>query len=219
MERRTVLVVEPDAAQRQLIDLLLSTDFDVTSVADGRAALAHLRAHTPDAMVVAIGLPDVDGYTLCRRARGVRRLRQVRTVLVANAGEGGTLDERARARGRAAGAHLVLPRPLGDKNLRERLERLIETDDEEAVVTPRALFNSGVLEAVAETPPTVPVASPAGGTPATELGGLRAEVARLREENDALRTRLEKSKELNRHLQEQLEQEKKRGRGLFGRRG
>ena len=66
MRRRTVLVAEPDAAHRQLIDVLLGASFDLTLVGDGSSALAHLRRHTPDALLLSTDLPDVDGFTIPR---------------------------------------------------------------------------------------------------------------------------------------------------------
>ena len=220
MSRRTVLVAEPDAAHRQLIDVLLGTVFDLTLVGDGAGALAHLRGHTPDALVLATELPDVDGFTICRKAKSVGRLEQIKVVLVANASARGGLDEPTRGRARSAGGDLLLQRPLGDKNLRERLEQLLQAPVADDGMAPRALYTSSVLE---PGPQEFTMAGGSrlapGAAAATELGALRAEVAHLREENDALKARLAKSKQLVRVLEEQLEELRKKGRGLFGRRG
>lgn len=219
MNRRTVLVAEPDEAHRQLIDVLLGASFDLTLVADGASALAHLRGHTPDALLLAIELPDVDGYTICRKAKSVGRLEQVKVVLIADASARGGLDERIRGRARSAGGDLLLQRPLGDKNLRERLEQLLEAPAPDDGMTPRALYTSSVLEpGHQDFTVTGTSGLSLGGVPATELGALRAEVARLREENEALKARLAKSKQLTKALEEQLEELRKKGRGLFGRR-
>lgn len=220
MSRRTLLVAEPDELQRQLIDVMLGADFDLTLVEDGPAALAYLREHTPDAMLLATDLADVDGYTVCRKAKSVSRLEQVKVVLVADTPTTGGLGEKVRSLARSAGADLLLPRPLGDKNLRERLERLLVARLTDDGMTPRAVFNSGVLEPVhGEFGVPHPGGMVSGGTPATELGKLRALTAALREENDSLKARLAKSKELNRSLQEQLDELRKKRGGLFGRRG
>jgi CheY-like chemotaxis protein len=220
MNRRTVLVAEPDEAHRQLIDVLLGAAFDLTLVGDGSSALAHLRGHTPDALLLSTELPDVDGYTICRKAKSVGRLEQVKVVLVADASVRGGLDERTRGRARSAGGDLLLQRPLGDKNLRERLEQLLEAPAPDDGMTPRALYKSSVLEPGHQD---FTVTGTSGlslsGAPATELGALRAEAARLREENESLKARLAKSKQLTKALEEQLEELRKKGRGLFGRRG
>ena len=220
MSRRTVLVAEPDDAHRQLIDVLLGATFDLTLVADGASALAHLRGHTPDALLLATELPDVDGFTICRKAKSVGRLEHVKVVLVADAGARGGLDEATRGRARSSGGDLLLQRPLGDKNLRERLAQLLETPAADDGMTPVAIFRSNVLE-LGHHDFVVPGTSAlsVSGAPASELGALRAEAARLREENESLKARLAKSKQLTKALEGQLEELRKKGRGLFGRRG
>jgi DNA-binding response OmpR family regulator len=182
--------------------------------------LAHLRGHTPDALLLSTELPDVDGYTVCRKAKSVGRLEHVKVVLVADATARGGLDDRTRGRARSAGGDMLLQRPLGDKNLRERLEQLLEEPAPDDGMTPPALYKSGVLEP-GHQDFTVTGGSGLsfGGAPATELGALRAEVARLREENESLKARLAKSKQLTKVLEGQLEELRKKGRGLFGRRG
>ena len=218
MERPAVLVAEPNQLQLQMIDLLLAADdFDVTLVETSEAALAYLREHTPAAALLAVELPDIDGFALCQKIKVVGRLSRVPVVLLADPAEGGGLSESTRSRARAAGADLLLQRPLGDKNLRERLLRLLRQPP----------------EARGEEPDPVDVGAPRGPTggesfgyagavlgaqAASELGRLRAEVAQLRGENASLQARLTKYKELAKNLQAQLDTERQKPKGLFGRR-
>ena len=215
MERPAVLVAEPDALQRQLLDVLLSgDDFDVKLVASGQEALAYLREHTPAAMLLAVELPDVDGFTLCQKAKVVGRLARVPVVLVANPVNGGGLDEETRSRARATGADLLLQRPLGDKGLRDRLTQLIRRPPEGG--------SGSVQEAdlIGEEAMARPASGASlGSQAASELGRLRAEAAQLRGENASLKARLAKYKDLAKSLQEQLDGERKKPKGLFGRRG
>jgi CheY-like chemotaxis protein len=222
MDRSTILVADPDSLQRQLIDMMLSVDdVDVALVGSGEEALRYLRENTPVAMVVAVDLHDVDGFALCQKVKVVGRLAHVPVVLVADPADGEGLDERTRARARAAGADLLLQRPLGDKNLRERIARLTAAPPTD----PGVVAPTPVSRPAPPTPESFGLGGPpAAGTvgasqPASELGGLRAEVAQLRGENASLKARLAKYKALAKTLQEQLDEERKKPRGLFGRRG
>ena len=202
--------------QLQMIDLLLAAhDFDLTLVETGEAALAYLREHTPAAALLAVELPDVDGFALCHTIKDVRRLARVPVVVVTDAAPAGGLDDATRTRARACGADLILPRPLGDKNLHERLLRLIRTPAEAPESTPDA-FGPGAAEV--PQPYAGHASALLGGQAATELGQLRAEVAHLRGENASLQARLAKYKTLAKTLQEQLDAERQRPKGLFGRR-
>ncbi len=217
MEPPAILVAEPNHMQRQMIDLLLTADdFDVTLVETSEAALAYLREHTPAAALLAVELPDIDGFALCQKLKVVGRLARVPVVLLAHPADGGGgLDESTRSRARAVGADLLLQRPLGDKNLRERLLRLIRqpvdgraANPEPAAVEPAPADDDGIGYTGAAL----------GAQAASELGRLRAEVAQLRGENASLQARLTKTKELAKNLQAQLDAERQKPKGLFGRR-
>jgi DNA-binding response OmpR family regulator len=63
--KKRILIVEDDAAlARVLADSLAFEGFDVTAVREGRAALERARDHAPDLILLDIGLPDTDGFTL-----------------------------------------------------------------------------------------------------------------------------------------------------------
>lgn len=216
MSTSTVLVADADPLQRQLLDMLLGVDaFDVTMVASGEEALAHLRSHTPDLVLLAIDLPDVGGSVICRKVKSVKRLMRVPVVLVApELSEGETLGDPVKREARDVGADLLLQKPLGDKNLRERVQRLIAAPPMHG--RDGMLYGSAVLDASSDLDELGSLDNALAGA-ATELGGLRAEVARLRHENESLKARLAKLKERTKALQDEVEEAKK-PRGLFGRR-
>ncbi|WP_165252944.1 response regulator [Paludisphaera soli] len=97
--RARVLVVDdnPDAAYL-MGECLRATGHDVRVVSDSRGALAAARELEPDAVLLDIGMPFLDGYELARRLRADRRFD--RCLLVAVTGYG---DEVSRRRGREAG--------------------------------------------------------------------------------------------------------------------
>jgi len=65
-----VLVVEDDDAIRELVSTALRfTGFDAESVASGSAALAEARNAHFDIVVLDVNLPDIDGFSVCRKLR------------------------------------------------------------------------------------------------------------------------------------------------------
>lgn len=185
MAAPVVLIAEPDASQRQIIDLLLTTGgFKLTFVTDGREALTFLQANTPDLLISAADLPVVDGLELCRKVRAVRRLANAPVILLTdNAASAAKLQAAAQA----AGASLVLAAPLGDKNLSERAHGLIQQKNQ---------FNK-LRVAPTKPPPAVrpatilaPVSSGQQPDAATELVQLKQLVASLAQENAVLKRQL-----------------------------
>jgi DNA-binding response OmpR family regulator len=72
---KTVLVVEDDSKIRKVIThLLRSEGYAVTEAADGREAVVKVEAQPPDLILLDIGLPNQDGFEVCRRVRGSRSI-------------------------------------------------------------------------------------------------------------------------------------------------
>ncbi|MBD8533047.1 GAF domain-containing protein [Massilia sp. CFBP 13647] len=102
-----VLVVDDNTDAADSLGMLLRAQGHTVMVEySGRGALRSALREAPDAMVIDIGLPDMDGYQLATLLRGQPETRDA--VLVAATGYG---QERDRARAREAGFahHLVKP--------------------------------------------------------------------------------------------------------------
>jgi signal transduction histidine kinase/CheY-like chemotaxis protein len=102
-----LLIVDDNDDAGQMLGMYLETaGFGVTVVQSGQAALAAAAAEPPDAALLDIGLPDMDGNELARRMRHLPHM--ARATLVAITGYGQDAD---RARTTAAGFdhHFVKP--------------------------------------------------------------------------------------------------------------
>ena len=103
----SVMVVDDNVDAAQTAAMLLEAHGHTVSVAFSAAsALEHVARATPDVMVIDIGLPDMDGYALCRRLRS--RPQTSKAVLIALTGYG---QEQDREQARTAGFdyHLIKP--------------------------------------------------------------------------------------------------------------
>jgi len=210
-----VLVAEGDLAERDLLDVVLSAGaFDVSFVSDGRQALSRLKEDAPDALIVARNVPGVPGDEVCERVRRVSRLASMVLVLIDDPEGALGLSKEQRALAERLGVDLIVPRPLGDKNLVARIEAL----HAERMQTPqRGVQVTGEWRAldVNPGPGGVDGASSAAPLAANTQGGrggeerdvrevdaaslhqrvldLEAQVEALKRENDALREALEKA--------------------------
>ncbi len=103
---RLVLVDDNADAADSLSTLLNVQGYHTAVEYDARSGLRRARSERPDAMLVDIGLPDIDGYQLAQQLRAMPETSG--TVLVAITGYGQAKDrERAIAAGFAH--HLVKP--------------------------------------------------------------------------------------------------------------
>jgi CheY-like chemotaxis protein len=120
-ERVRVLVVDDYAPAAENLALLLQEMGYRTAVAnDGAAALQTMQTFNPQAALVDIGLPVIDGYEVAqtvRRTAGFEHL-----PLVAITGYGQASD---RARALAAGFNEHMVKPLDAMRISELIERLV----------------------------------------------------------------------------------------------
>jgi len=61
--RKRVLIAEDDAVVRAALAAVLESEgYDVDEAEDGRQAVTHATAHTPDLVLLDLNMPNVDGW-------------------------------------------------------------------------------------------------------------------------------------------------------------
>ncbi|NRF68206.1 PAS domain S-box protein [Aquincola sp. S2] len=102
-----ILVIDDNAdAARTLAMVLALNGHEVRSAFDGSSGLEAAEAWRPDVAVIDIGMPDLNGYEVCRRLRA--QPWGERVLLIACTGWGQD-EDRQRARAAGFDAHLVKP--------------------------------------------------------------------------------------------------------------
>ncbi|EME61838.1 MULTISPECIES: response regulator transcription factor [Rhodococcus] len=114
-----ILVVDDDRAVRESLRRSLSFNgYSVELATDGQDALEQVAAERPDAMVLDVMMPRVDGLEVCRRLRSTG---DDLPILVLTARD--SVSERVA--GLDAGADDYLPKPFALEELLARLRALL----------------------------------------------------------------------------------------------
>lgn len=109
-----LLVEDDDAIAEPLVRGLAREAFDVERVDRGRAALDRVAAPpVPDVVLLDLGLPDIDGYEVCRR---IREVSSVPIIVLTARGE-----EMDRVLGLELGADDYVVKPFGFRELVARI--------------------------------------------------------------------------------------------------
>ena len=120
-ERLTVLVVEDDPDIRELLRLTLEVaGYDVIEAENGIDGLAAARQHEPDAILMDMSMPLMDGCQSTRRIRQNPRLAKIPIIAC-------TAYNRWEWRGKAllAGCTDFLPKPVDSDKLLIMLSRYL----------------------------------------------------------------------------------------------
>jgi len=114
-----LLIVEDDPAVTSLLeDVLGSSGYSITSTSRGEDALAEMRQHLPDLIVLDLMLPDMNGWTFLHVREGDLELASVPVLVISATGPAGA------AQAQAAGAPIFLAKPFDIEVLRAEVERL-----------------------------------------------------------------------------------------------
>ena len=127
--KATVLIVEDEARSRRLLhDLLEARSYRVIEAVDGEEALLRVAQELPDAILLDVMMPKLDGYAVCRRLREDARFRPIPVLMVT------ALHGRSdRLKGIEAGATDFISKPVDTEELLLRVRNAVlakRLDDE-----------------------------------------------------------------------------------------
>jgi PAS domain S-box-containing protein len=136
----TILLADDNSDMRDYVHRLLSPQYKVITVADGREAIETMRRERPDLMLTDVMMPGLDGFALLREVRGDRDIAATPVIMLsARAGE------EARAEGLSAGADDYMIKPFTARELLARVNGML------AVARARRESAERVAELRAET--------------------------------------------------------------------
>ncbi len=127
-----VAIVDDDAAIRTALGRALRMEnYDVELFEDGASALRAVQLRAPDAIVLDLQLPDIDGLEVCRR---IRRAGDATPILMLTARD--AVNDRVEGLDVGADDYLVKPFDLAEllARLRALLRRRHVTDGDDTVL-------------------------------------------------------------------------------------
>jgi two-component system KDP operon response regulator KdpE len=113
MDRRKILIVDDNADIRLGMQLRLKANqYETLFAADALSAVAEAHKHRPDLIVLDLGLPGGDGFTVMESLKETPFLAAIPVVVVSARDTPGNQN-----RAHAAGAKAYLQKPVNDAEL------------------------------------------------------------------------------------------------------
>ncbi|MGH6609311.1 MAG: hybrid sensor histidine kinase/response regulator [Burkholderiaceae bacterium] len=117
-----LLVVDDNIDAAEALAMMLQMDgHTVFKAYDARSAIICVQQERPEAILLDIGLPDIDGYELARRLRAIPEAEAAKLIAVTGYGQ---LEDRRRAED--AGFNDYLVKPVDFESLRANLADRVE---------------------------------------------------------------------------------------------
>lgn len=114
--RAHIVLAEDNADLRAFLSELLAPYYNVTSVEDGKAALAAIQGQLPDLVLADVMMPHLSGIELCRELKNDQRTRTIPVILLtARTGIDETME------GFSSGAADYLVKPFSPRELLVRV--------------------------------------------------------------------------------------------------
>jgi DNA-binding response OmpR family regulator len=133
MGQKKILVVDDDPDVRLGLQLRLNANYyDVICAADGVASIAEARKHMPDLVILDLGLPAGDGFSVLERLKANEKLSSIPVIVLSGRDRFGNRDRAIKA-----GARTFLQKPMANDKLLAVIRLVLEAENH----TPQVVYD------------------------------------------------------------------------------
>lgn len=119
---RSILLVDDEPQTRDLLRLMLKRDgYEVFDAEDGYDALAKVKLHKPDAILLDVMMPEIDGIEVCEKIRADELTAEIPVIMLS-----ARTHTEAVEIGIMAGATRYLAKPIGRQDLLRNVQEVLE---------------------------------------------------------------------------------------------
>lgn len=134
----TILVIDDDPGLLKLLQLGLEREgFSVITASGGKEGLRYAYQSRPDLIILDVMMPDMDGWTICRR---LREMSNTPIIMLTARGE-----ERDILHGLTLGADDYVAKPCSFDELKARIRALLRRVKSSATPAWRTIYDDGKL--------------------------------------------------------------------------
>jgi DNA-binding response OmpR family regulator len=128
-DKKSILIVDDDVSSRDILAaILFNEDYRLEFAADGQELLEKAETFMPDAVLLDVLMPDMDGFEACRRFKAMEHCRNTPVIMISV-----LKDKEDITQGFESGADDFMSKPVNGPELRARIRaalRIKERYDE-----------------------------------------------------------------------------------------
>jgi two-component system KDP operon response regulator KdpE len=135
VSQRKILVVDDDPDVRLALQVRLNANhYDVVCAGDGVTSISEARKHLPDLMILDLGLPVGDGFSVLERMKANAKLASIPVIVLSGRDRVGNRDRAIKA-----GAKTFLQKPMEHEKLMAVIRLVLDAKDH----PPRMVYDLG----------------------------------------------------------------------------
>jgi DNA-binding response OmpR family regulator len=135
MSQKTILIVDDDPDVRLGLHVRLKANhYNVIFAADGMTSIAEARKHKPDLIVLDLGLPAGDGFSVMERLKSNDSLSLIPVIVLSARDVNANMDRALKA-----GAKAYLQKPVDNAQLLSVIRKILGEKD----LTPAVVHDLG----------------------------------------------------------------------------
>ena len=129
MTQKMILIVDDDPDVRVGLQVRLNANhYDVALAADGATSIVEARKHKPDLILLDLGLPAGDGFSVLERLHVNESLSSIPVIVVSGRDRVGN-----RERALKAGAKAYMQKPMSNEKLMELIRLILDENGHPSV--------------------------------------------------------------------------------------
>lgn len=137
VDKQRILVVDDEPELRQMLHRYLEAEgFEVAEAIDGETALSRIRNSPPDLVVLDVGLPGTDGFTVLQ---ATRRISEVPVIMLT-----ARTEEVDRVIGLTVGADDYVSKPFSPRELVARIRAVLRRGSRSRTETDERITFEGI---------------------------------------------------------------------------
>lgn len=130
MDKKKILVIEDDPEMRLALQIRLkANNYEVLLAVDGVSGVSEARKHMPDLILLDLGLPAGDGFTVIERLQAMQALARIPVVVVSGRDRSASLE-----RAHMLGARAFLQKPVKNAELLLTIDRFLNPERSSAPI-------------------------------------------------------------------------------------
>ncbi len=126
-DKKRILVVDDEPDFASIVQANLKKEgFDVDVAYDGKEGLEKIKANQPDAIVLDVMMPEMDGYELCSILKGDENFQDIPIVMLTAVADHVGSTRYSHADGMSMEADDYLPKPASADEITNSIRQLVE---------------------------------------------------------------------------------------------